>query len=226
MMHGEDFLTLCGRSQPLGEVFTRLAHIHPKKSLVGSGRHATVRRLPDGSLLKCGELGPFEAIAMNKANALKCSGVPKIYGSTRNVLHTQAAQGHSLKRLISSHQIKAHSSTDIAESLIKTLRDLHSAGISHGDLHWGNCFWCMETNKLTLIDYGNAKLDQQSACVEALSFLIEKKSGDGGLPVFRALPEYEKGAREQQLRLNLATLGKDVFAKPQKMIKEIYAEIS
>lgn len=192
-------------SMPLEDVFAKLAIKKPKESFVGQGHNAAVRVLPNGTLLKTGKIGLWEAPAMIAARGIR--GIPEIYSYSRNTIHCEGAWGGSLKYLLKKRKFSEQDKKYIIDDLICLLRDLHCRNISHNDLHSGNVFWCPGLMQVHLIDFGYAKMTVKAACNEALTFLFRDKTPDGDKSVFKVLELREPSRIENILRNNLRRIG-------------------
>ena len=192
-------------SMPLEDVFAKLAIKSPKRSFVGAGHNAAVRILPNGTLLKTGKIGLWEAPAMIAAQGIP--GIPEIYSYSQNTIHCEGAFGTSLKYLLKKRKFSEQDRRYMVSDLICLLRDLHCRNISHNDLHSGNVFWCPGLMQVHLIDFGYAKMTAQAACLEALSFLFSDKTPDGDTSIFQVLKPRETGRIENILRNNLLRIG-------------------
>ena len=158
--------------------------------------------------------------------ATNVNGVPLVFNHEQNTMCCEAAPGKSLKKLLKSGKLSSEDKTTIAEKVITILKELHEIDISHNDLHWGNCFYCKQSNKVTLIDFGFAKMTQKEACKEALTFLAERQTIENDRPLFRCLGRYRKGPKELKIRRNLQSLTLTDFFTMGRLLQKIYKGLS
>lgn len=144
---------------------------------LGSGMYGVVRETNTGTVVKKGDLGENEVTIQNKLSDVK--GVPKIHGvqylSAPNksgervgVIEMDKASGTPLIDLTSksNHGIKGAEATKVLDEYMRLRKDIHTRGISHGDMHDSNVTW--DGKRMGLIDFGNSKQSYKEALGEAL----------------------------------------------------------
>jgi serine/threonine protein kinase len=189
------------------------------KKTLGSGMYGIVRETDTGTVVKKGDIGENEVSIQKKLSDVK--GVPKVYGveylsgpngkgERGGIIEMEKASGKPLIELVSKsdHNIRGAEATKVLEDYMRLRKELHTRGISHGDMHDSNVTW--DGKRMGLIDFGNSKEGYKSALSEALGTLgvDHAKYIIGDLKDWGAM-----SPREVRFQQNLASI-KERAAKP------------
>lgn len=218
--------------------------------ILGKGEMGEVRRNlgPPVSIVKKGTIGEHEAEALN---LLKGSGIaPELISQTpledikqldrvvwgghisagKGMLQTTEAKGSPVE----SQTFSEGQKEEQIKSLLVTRAKLHSEGVAHNDLHYGNVFYDKETKKTMFVDFGLSQVGGRFALVEALltprdvnfpddSPLLEKfLENRKRVSLMLNFGPYDSVAirsRESDLPPSIRDLSE---AQSQKLIKELY----
>jgi serine/threonine protein kinase len=120
------------------------------KEVLGKGSYGIVYDMGDGSVIKEGKIEPREVENLNIAKERGIKNVVQILGSKDNRLAMSKVEGKTLFDL-------SYEDDSIGrEKSILALKELHEAGIVHGDAHDGNIVYNKEKNTSTIIDLGRS----------------------------------------------------------------------
>ncbi len=187
--------------------------------ILGTGMFGTAKLTPKG-VAKRGTIAKAEIEALE---ALQDSGVtPKLLGQayfepkfTRHFSGIQARKGSilmekaegdtiwGLQRKSVNYQLDPNETEDMFVKLVQARKEIHLRGVAHQDMHQGNVLWDRKNKKLTVIDFGMARVDARAALVEALGskqgkidYGVVREAGDyQSEQLFKALNRESRGSK-------------------------------
>ena len=149
--------------------------------ILGSGFHGQARLTPKG-VAKRGAISKPEIEALR---ALGDTGyTPKLLGEAwtepkftkhysgqmmrQGTVLLETAPGKTIARLKATTGMTEKQSLKAFDQVLQSRKAMHLRGVAHQDMHQGNVMFDVQTNKLTVIDFGMARVDSRAALIEAL----------------------------------------------------------
>lgn len=212
------------------------------KPELGRGLHGKVHDMGDGVVAKIGRITPNELKAMEDLKHVE--GVPRLldyaqknpkawFSKEAGIMGMTKAPGKPLAGLWNKVTMLDNPSEDdakklsnVVDSTLRVLKQVHAKGYTHGDLHINNIFYDSSGRggvKATLIDFGRASRNNPTEQLkEIMKFNYE-------------VERYASGPVLRKLRSNIATLnsegaqlrpyGKRGKPATENLIKQIWDDI-
>ena len=126
---------------------------------IGAGEFGKVFDFGD-VVLKTGDISQNEKAVLQILTDKKFPHAPKLVGQSEDRLAMTKAPGYNQYQL-SDQGIK--NDDDDRQNILNAVKELHKAGVAHGDIHGGNIMTDKETNKVTFVDFGLGETKDISA---------------------------------------------------------------
>ena len=172
-----------GSEDPLtlfkNQLESKTKELRPK--LIGQGAFGKVYDVGDGVVIKHGRISEQEIKSLLHLKSLP--EVPRVIAFSKesnnnnndvSVLAMSKAPG------VPFSQLDEYDQEEEWENFLPTLRKLHKRGVAHNDLHSNNVFIDEETGKFTVIDFGQASLNDPVSQINDLTVLSLMLSEDRG----------------------------------------------
>ena len=184
------------------KVYAEVTHTkNYEKNFLGGGEFGSAFKF-DGGILKDGQIGQYEVIALEK---LKGTGVaPKYLGGSfqgklqnwqtefvktrKGRIAMTRAKGKTLDDILESQsfddfsiELQDKKKKEMLQSYIKARKKMHLKGIAHNDLHEANFMYDFKSKEGTIIDFGLAQDNPKAALFEAIGAVTGNDSSGAGI---------------------------------------------
>ena len=167
-----------------GKTYVQIVKELKGKKELGEGAYGRVYDVGGGVVVKQGKISDKEINALERLNSVE--GVPRVLGhqyknpsaksaQKAGILAMTKAPGVPMVEVTAETMIGMRDKKDFSEAVdavLGVLKEVHSKGIGHNDLHQNNMFYDSATKKATIIDFGLSKSnDPKSQLDDVLRFI-------------------------------------------------------
>ena len=186
--------------------------------LIGEGASGKVYDVGDGVVVKVGQISKREIKAMDQLKSLP--EVPRVIGTDmsaiknkRAILAMSKVPGFPLSS-IGEGEIEEHA----WNNTLTTIRKIHKLGIAHNDLHSNNVFYDPNSQKFSIIDFGQATFNNPAKQIEDLKLISSMSTPERN--------EILDGIIDKYLNYkNYSTVLNWPVSKQQKLVDSVWDEI-
>ena len=145
---------------------------------LGRGMFGSVRMAQDGLVVKRGVITQAEIRVLKRLedspitprlHAVQTMEGPTGYGKgKRGFVVMDLAPGETLKAWIHGPERSPEEMREVFSNMLRIRKTLHTTGVAHNDMHAGNIFWDSTAKRMTVVDFGESRIDPTAALIEAL----------------------------------------------------------